>query len=129
MITDPDLLLDYSARFTALLAIPAVLTCAVWVSWTLAWGIAVGALVGWLNLWMLARGLKSILARAEEFQGRKRVFPVALFVKWPLILLLLGLAMRYGEARPEGVFIGFLTALIGASVASLQTQPQKSDPL
>ncbi|MCH9688524.1 MAG: hypothetical protein K0V04_44245 [Deltaproteobacteria bacterium] len=86
-------------------------------------GIALGALVGWANLWMLSAALGTVLRNPEQYRPRGRrtwVLPGVLLLKWPFILLALVGILWYMPARPEGVAIGALLALLGASIASIR---------
>jgi hypothetical protein len=85
-------------------------------------GIALGALLGWANLWLLAKAVKAMLRAPQQYRpGGQRtwVLPGVLLLKWPLLLLALAGILWYMPARPEGVAIGALLALVGASIASL----------
>jgi hypothetical protein len=85
-------------------------------------GIALGALVGWVNLWLLARALKAMLRDPQQYRptgARTWVLPGVLLLKWPFILLALAFILWYMPARPEGVALGALLALVGASIAAL----------
>ncbi len=86
-------------------------------------GIALGALVGWVNLWLLSRALRTVLRNPEQYRPASRrtwVLPGVLLLKWPFILLALAGILWYMPARPEGVAIGALLALAGASIASVR---------
>lgn len=86
-------------------------------------GIALGALVGWVNLWLLARALRVMLRDPQQYRpvgARTWVLPGVLLLKWPFILLALAFILWYMPARPEGVALGALLALVGASIASLR---------
>ena len=86
-------------------------------------GIALGALVGWVNLWLLARALRTMLRDPRQYRptgSRTWVLPGVLLLKWPFILLALALILWYMPARPEGVALGALLALVGASIAALR---------
>ena len=85
-------------------------------------GIALGALVGWVNLWLLSKALSTVLRSPEQYRpvgGRTWVLPGVMLLKWPFILLALGLILWYMPARPEGVAAGALLALVGASIAAV----------
>jgi hypothetical protein len=85
-------------------------------------GIALGALVGWVNLWLLARALRAMLRDPQQHRptgARTWVLPGVLLLKWPFILLALAFILWYMPARPEGVALGALLALVGASIAAL----------
>lgn len=86
-------------------------------------GIALGALVGWVNLWLLARALRVMLRDPSQYRpaGRRRwVLPGVLLLKWPFLLLALAFILWYMPARPEGVALGALLALVAASIAALR---------
>ncbi|MEM9454099.1 MAG: ATP synthase subunit I [Myxococcota bacterium] len=86
-------------------------------------GIALGALVGWVNLWLLARAVRVMLRDPQQYRpaGRRTwVLPGVLLLKWPFVLLALAFILWYMPARPEGVALGALLALVGASIAALR---------
>jgi hypothetical protein len=86
-------------------------------------GIALGALVGWVNLWLLARALRAVLRDPQQYRPaaqRTWILPGVLLLKWPFILLALAFILWYMPARPEGVALGALLALVGASIAALR---------
>jgi len=86
-------------------------------------GIALGALVGLANLWLLARALSTVLRSPQEYRpvgGRTWVLPGVLLLKWPFLLLALAGILWYMPARPEGVALGALLALVGASIAAIR---------
>lgn len=93
-------------------------------------GIALGALVGWVNLWLLARALKAMLRDPQQYRptgARTWVLPGVLLLKWPFILLALAFILWYMPARPEGVALGALLALVGASIAAVATKKASPD--
>lgn len=86
-------------------------------------GIALGALVGWANLWLLARAVRVMLRDPQQYRpaGRRTwVLPGVLLLKWPFLLLALAFILWYMPARPEGVALGALLALVGACIAALR---------
>ncbi len=88
-------------------------------------GIALGALVGWINLWLLARAVGVMLRAPEQYRptgARTWVLPGVLLLKWPFLLLALAFILWYMPARPEGVALGALLALVGASIAALRAK-------
>jgi len=94
-------------------------------------GIALGALVGWVNLWLLARALRAMLRDPQQYRPagqRTWILPSVLLLKWPFILLALALILWYMPARPEGVAVGALLALIGASLAALKANRAPASP-
>jgi drug/metabolite transporter (DMT)-like permease len=94
-------------------------------------GIALGALVGWVNLWLLARALRTMLRDPRQYRptgSRTWVLPGVLLLKWPFILLALALILWYMPARPEGVALGALLALVGASIAALRANRGSTTP-
>jgi hypothetical protein len=93
-------------------------------------GIALGALVGWVNLWLLARALRAMLRDPRQYRpagSRTWVLPGVLLLKWPFILLALAFILWYMPARPEGVALGALLALVGASIAALSKNRPSAD--
>lgn len=94
-------------------------------------GIALGALVGWVNLWLLARALRAMLRDPQQYRPRGAqtwVLPGVLLLKWPFILLALALILWYMPARPEGVALGALLALVGASIAAIGANRAPTSP-
>jgi hypothetical protein len=94
-------------------------------------GIALGALVGWVNLWLLARALRVMLRDPQQYRpvgARTWVLPGVLLLKWPFILLALALILWYMPARPEGVALGALLALVGASIAAIGSNRGPTSP-
>lgn len=126
MNQDPEHVLRDAAKLTGLAGGLVSLVCAAIVGVPLALGVAVGALFGWVNLWLLARTLQRALAHPEQAQGRFGV-PGAL-LKWPVVLLALFVVFRFTPARPEGVVLGLLLALASASIAAARTPPNASPP-
>ena len=105
------------------LALSAVFGAISWFMWgsNMALGLALGALVGLANLWLLQRAVGQVLQSPEEHRpaaGSKWALPAALLLKWPFLLLALGLILWYMPARPEGVAAGVLLSLLAASIAS-----------
>ncbi|MCA9652602.1 MAG: hypothetical protein KC501_21980 [Myxococcales bacterium] len=86
-------------------------------------GIALGALLGFVNLWLLAKALGKVLRNPEQYRpgaAQTWVLPGVILLKWPFILLALGVILWYMPARPEGVAVGALLALVGASIAAIR---------
>ena len=103
--------------------------------WTLgkdmALGVALGALVGLLNLVVLSRSLSRVLANPEQHRpapGKNWVLPAAVVLKWPFLLLVLGLILWYMPARPEGVAAGVLLSLLAATIAALRGKSRARPP-
>jgi len=116
-------LLRRAARYTLLLAAIAGAISYPLFGREMTLGIALGALVGWVNLWLLAKALASMLRNPEQHRpaGRRTwVLPSVLLLKWPFILLALAGILWYMPARPEGVALGALLALVGASIGALR---------
>ena len=92
-------------------------------------GIALGALVGWVTLWLLSRATRIMLRDPQQYRpvgARTWVLPGVLLLKWPFILLALALILWYMPARPEGVAVGALLALVGASLGALRANREPS---
>lgn len=97
-------------------------TLAFW-GYPMALGVALGALVGLANVWLLSRALSRLVDNPTEHRpaaGRKWTLPAVLLVKWPAILLALAIILWYMPARPEGVALGALLSLAAASIAARQ---------
>ena len=89
----------------------------------IALGVALGALVGFANLVVLSRSLSKVLENPEQHRpaaGKKWVLPAVLLLKWPFLLLALGLILWYMPARPEGVAAGVALSLLAASIAAVR---------
>lgn len=87
----------------------------------MALGVALGALLGLANLWLLSRAISAALANAREHRpspGQKWALPGVFLLKWPFLLLALGLILWYLPARPEGVGIGIGLSLLAAALAA-----------
>ncbi len=97
----------------------------------LALGIALGALVGWLNLLVLSRQLGRLLAHPQAHRpaapGRP-IFPKILLLKWPALLLALGGLLWYMPARPEGVLAGIVLSLGAAAWAARPARGPSTPP-
>jgi ABC-type antimicrobial peptide transport system permease subunit len=92
-------------------------------------GVALGALVGIANIWLLAKALGTVLSNAQEYRpsaGQTWVLPGVILLKWPFILLALAIILWYMPARPEGVAVGALLALVGASIAAISANRANS---
>lgn len=88
-------------------------------------GVALGALVGFANLLLLARALGTVLRDPEQYRptgARTWVLPGVILLKWPFILLALAMILWYMPARPEGVALGALLALAAASIAAIRAK-------
>ncbi len=114
----------------------ALTVAAAGISWwiggpDLALGVALGALVGLANLMLLTRALAKVLANPDQHRpaaGRKWVLPTAMVLKWPFLLLALGLILWYLPARPEGVAAGVALSLLAASMAAIGGNKKPSAP-
>lgn len=129
--TDSNPLLRRAALWTAILsAIAGAISLPLW-GRDMSIGIALGALVGWVNLWLLARAVRAMLRDPQQFRpaGRRTwVLPGVLLLKWPFILLALAGILWYMPARPEGVAVGALLALVGASIGALGAKRPSEPP-
>jgi hypothetical protein len=111
-------------------AIVTVIAAALW-GWEMGLGVISGAAIGWGNLWVLSRALRSMVERAEDYRpapGSKWALPTTLLIKWPLLLAVLGLVLLYTPARPEGVAIGAVLSLLAASVAAMRSRGAEAPP-
>jgi hypothetical protein len=94
----------------------------------MALGIALGALLGVANLWLLSRAISVMVRSADEHRptpGQKWALPGVLLLKWPFLLLALAGILWYMPARPEGVAIGFGISLVGAAIAATRTSKER----
>jgi ABC-type nickel/cobalt efflux system permease component RcnA len=95
----------------------------------MALGVALGALLGLVNVWLLSRALSRLVDNAGDHRpapGSKWTLPAVLLLKWPAILLALAVILWYMPARPEGVARGALLSLAAASIAARQGQRGRS---
>jgi drug/metabolite transporter (DMT)-like permease len=128
---DSTPLLRRAALVTALLVAIACAAAIPLFGRPMGLGIALGALVGWVNLWLLARALRAMLRDPQQHRPtgqRTWILPGVLLLKWPFILLALAFILWYMPARPEGVALGALLALVGASIAALRGNSAPSSP-
>lgn len=128
---DSTPLLRRAALYTGLMVAVAGAISLVVFGREMSLGIALGALVGWVNLWLLARALRVMLRDPQQYRPagpRTWVLPGVLLLKWPFILLALALILWYMPARPEGVALGALLALVGASIAALRGNRSPASP-
>lgn len=128
--TAPDsgpLLRRTLAWTVGLVVVSGAISHAVW-GREMSLGIALGALVGLANLWLLARALKTVLGNAQQYRptaGATWVLPGVILLKWPLLLLALAMILWYMPARPQGVALGALLALVGASISAISANRGK----
>jgi hypothetical protein len=123
MTLDVDELMQRTAVWTAALGLGVAIALGLAWDWAMALGVVAGAALGYANLWMAARALRSIVASPQQHRpvgDRKWALPLGLLVKWPLVLLALGGILWYSPARPEGVALGVAVALAAASMAALR---------
>ncbi|MBL4685492.1 MAG: hypothetical protein JKY37_12935 [Nannocystaceae bacterium] len=107
--------------------IVALVVVAGGISWWLsgrdmALGVALGAVVGLANLMLLSRAMAKMLANPQQHRpvaGKKWVLPTVIVLKWPFLLLALGLILWYLPARPEGVAAGVALSLLAACIAAI----------
>jgi hypothetical protein len=128
--------LDKSATLVRRIAWWTVVLAGIWAAivyamsgWPMALGVALGALLGLANLWLLSRAISGALANAREHRpspGQKWALPGVFLLKWPFLLLALGLILWYLPARPEGVGIGIGLSLLAAALAA--TRGSKAAP-
>ena len=129
--------LDVSATLVRRIAWWTVVLAGIWAAivyamsgWPMALGVALGALVGLANVWLIASTMTTLLKNANELRapGRKRWALLGpLVAKWPLVLLALFGVLWYLPARPEGVALGVAISLAAASIAAIQ-QGKPSGP-
>jgi hypothetical protein len=104
-----------------------------WLGWSMVVGLAAGALVGFLNLWLGARALALLIPRLPSGSSKdnRSALTLLLLMKWPLVLLALLGILWYLPARPEGVALGIAISLAAASIAWLRrpaAPPEGSAP-
>lgn len=128
---DSTPLLRRAAAWTTGLVVIAGTISHVLAGLDMSMGVALGALLGWVNLWLLAKALSTVLRNPEQYRpgsNRTWVLPGVILLKWPFILLALGLILWYMPARPEGVALGALLALVGASIAAIRGNRSSDEP-
>lgn len=128
---DVDGLLRRIGTWTFALAAVWAAGLGLWLGGAMALGIAVGATLGYANLYFAARALRAIVSNPREHRpapGTKWSLPAGLLLKWPLILLALGAILWYMPARPEGVALGVAISLAAASIAALQRSKPSGSP-
>jgi hypothetical protein len=93
-----------------------------WLGWTMVVGLTAGAMVGFLNLWLVARALSLLIPRLPSGTSKdnKTALTLLLLMKWPLVMLALLGILWYLPARPEGVALGIAISLAAASIAWLR---------
>lgn len=113
-------LLSRILQWTVALTVPV--TLAGWFLWDFgtALGILCGAGLGALNFILLGRSLQKMFGNPEDHRGSKWAMPVAMLLKWPLILGALAIVMIYLPVSPQGVAIGALVSLAAGSTAALR---------
>lgn len=126
-------LLRRAAAWTTLLTGAASLVALMWWGYEMALGVALGALVGFANLWLLSRAVAQLVDNAGDHRpapGRKWSLPAVLLLKWPFVLLALAGILWYMPARPEGVALGLVLSLAAASVAAAKGRsvPPEAEP-
>lgn len=128
---DSTPMLRRAGLWTTVLVVIAGAICGPMFGTEMSLGIALGALVGWVNLWLLARALKVMLRDPQQYRptgSRTWVLPGVMLLKWPFLLLALAFILWYMPARPEGVALGALLALVGASIAALRAKSSDAPP-
>lgn len=120
---DPAPHLRRTAGWTAALAVLwAAIGSVVW-GYPMGVGVICGATLGLANIWLLARALATVVSQAEDHRPRgkrKWALPLALLVKWPLLILAFFGVLLYLPARPEGVAFGVVLSLGAAAIAALR---------
>jgi Na+-transporting NADH:ubiquinone oxidoreductase subunit NqrB len=107
-------------QWTVALTVPVLI--AGWMMWDFATalGILCGAALGALNFILLGRSMQKMFSNPDEHRGSKWSMPVAMLLKWPLILGGLAIIMLYLPVSPQGVAIGALVSLVAGSTAALR---------
>ena len=115
-------LMRRTANWTLVLtAIWAVITGIVW-GGAMALGVVLGAVLGLVNFWLLGRTVAGLVAAAstgESSHRRSWVPPIALILKWPLLLAMVGFVLWFTPARGEGLALGALITLASVSIAAM----------
>jgi hypothetical protein len=111
-----------TAIWSAALVVVWSLILGPWLGWPMVVGLAAGALVGLLNLWLGARALALLIPRLSRgnTKDNRTALTLLLLMKWPLVLLALLGILWYLPARPEGVALGVAISLAAASIAWLR---------
>ena len=125
MITDPDRFMRLTTWWClglgSVAAVAALLVRDLWASL----GVAAGVVLGLANLWLLARTLRKMIQDPQKHKELNRGFSVTLLVKWPGLLLALALVLLYTPVAPEGVALGAVLSLAGASIAALSGRKRR----
>lgn len=100
-----------------------------WLGWAMVVGLAAGAFVGLLNLWLGARALALLIPRLANgnTKDNRTALTLLLLMKWPLVLLALLGILWYLPARPEGVALGVAISLAAASIAWIRRPTSSTD--
>ncbi len=133
-----------SGRWTALFASAAGIITQLYWDWRMSLGVALGALIGHLHFSLLARAVANLLSPSRPVQGIETDVPGGVQAedapseatdpaggaKWTFRVLLLALALVgilwYMPARPEGVALGLVLALLAAVIGGISTERQRS---
>ncbi len=97
-----------------------------------ALSIALGGLLGLVNLQLLASaGFKMLAQSAEELQHQAaappRFAPLSAALRWPATALATAAILWYMPGEPEGLAAGVALALVGFTSAAIQTAGNLAD--
>lgn len=109
----------------ALTAIWALITGLVW-GGAMALGVILGAVLGLVNFWLLGRTVSGLVGAAQAGESSHRrswVPPIALLLKWPLLLAMVGFVLWFTPARGEGLALGALITLASITIAAMTKRP------
>lgn len=133
-----------AGRWTALFGSAAGIVTQLYWGWQMSLGVALGALIGYLHFSLLARAVANLLTPRRGGEGTETdaVFrsqvdgyanepdDPAGGAKWTFRVVLLALALVgilwYMPARPEGVALGLVLALLAAVIGGISTERQRS---
>ena len=129
-----------SGRWTILFASAAGIITQLYWDWRMSLGVALGALIGHLHFSLLARAVANLLTPRGGQQGTEtdalrgvqadglpeEAGDPAGGAKWTFRVVLLALALVgilwYMPARPEGVALGLVLALLAAVIGGISTE-------
>ncbi len=108
--------------WTTALTVPAAIGCWFLLDLATALGVVAGSALGAMNFVLLTRSLQKMFANPEEARAShtKWTVPLAMLLKWPLILGGLALIMFFLPVSPQGVAIGAILSLAAGATAALR---------
>lgn len=109
--------LDAIERWNVIFAVIFTAGAALFFDRAMAFGVALGALLGCTNFWSMHK----LIAKSVAATGRRRVtLQLLLGAKMILILVLVFLAIRFLPISPAGLAVGLSVFLLSIAVVSLR---------